>query len=104
MGLNLSADQIINSDRFKELVRKRWNISIILTVLLFVMYYGYILIVAYGKSFLITKVGINTNWGIILGVGVIILSWGLTAAYVVWANNVYDPEVKALVNDLVKEK
>jgi uncharacterized membrane protein (DUF485 family) len=91
-----TAHEIVTSERFNTLVRKRWTVSVILTALLFIIYYGYILIVAYGKDFLSQKVGEFTNWGIILGVLGIILSWVLTAIYVVWANNVYDKEVDSI--------
>jgi uncharacterized membrane protein (DUF485 family) len=91
-----TAHEIVTSERFKALVRKKWNVSIILTVLLFISYYGYILIVGYGKEFLSQKVGEFTNWGIILGVLGIVLSWLLTLIYVLWANNVYDKEVDSI--------
>jgi uncharacterized membrane protein (DUF485 family) len=91
-----TAHEIVTSDRFKALVRKRWTVSVILTILLFVSYYGYILVIAYGKEFLSQKVGEFTNWGIILGVAAILFAWVLTAFYVVWANNVYDKEVDSI--------
>ncbi len=91
-----TAHEIVTSERFKALVRKKWNVSIILTALLFISYYGYILIVGYGKEFLSQKVGEFTNWGIILGVLCIVVAWILTAIYVVWANTVYDKEVDAI--------
>jgi uncharacterized membrane protein (DUF485 family) len=91
-----SAHEIVTSDRFKALVRKRWSVSIILTILLFVSYYGIILVIAYGKEFLSQKVGEFTNWGIILGIFGIVFAWLLTAIYVVWANNVYDKEVDSI--------
>ena len=91
-----SAHEIVTSDRFKALVRKRWTVSVILTVLLFVSYYGIILVIAYGKEFLSQKVGEFTNWGIILGIFGIVFAWLLTAIYVVWANNVYDKEVDSI--------
>ena len=91
-----SAHEIVTSDRFKALVRKRWGVSIILTFLLFVSYYGIILVIAYGKEFLSQKVGEFTNWGIILGIFGIVFAWLLTAIYVVWANNVYDKEVDSI--------
>ena len=91
-----TAHEIVTSDRFKALVRKRWTVSFILTVLLFVSYYGYILVIAYGKEFLSQKVGEYTNWGIIFGVLCILFAWLLTAIYVVWANNVYDKEVDSI--------
>jgi uncharacterized membrane protein (DUF485 family) len=96
-----TAREIVQSERFKSLMRKRWTVSAILTIILFVIYYGYILIVGYGKTFLGVKVGVYTNYGIILGVLVIVLSWVLTLVYVIWANNVYDKEVDAIKKDLI---
>ena len=97
-----TAKEIVQSERFKALMRKRWTVSAILTIILFVIYYGYILVVGYGKAFLGVKVGVYTNYGIILGVLVIVLSWALTLVYVIWANNVYDKEVDAIKKDLIK--
>ena len=97
-----TAKEIVQSERFRALMKKRWSVSIILTVLLFIIYYGYILIVGYGKTFLGMKVGVYTNYGIILGVLVIVLSWALTGIYVIWANNVYDKEVDAIKKELIK--
>ena len=97
-----TAKEIVQSERFKGLMRKRWTISAILTIILFIIYYGYILIVGYGKEFLGMKVGVYTNYGIILGVLVIVLSWALTLVYVIWANNVYDKEVDAIKKELIK--
>ena len=91
-----TAHEIVTSDRFKALVRKRWTVSVILTILLFASYYGIILIIAYDKDFLSQKVGEFTNWGIILGIFGIVFAWLLTAIYVVWANNVYDKEVDSI--------
>jgi uncharacterized membrane protein (DUF485 family) len=96
-----TAREIVQSERFKSLMRKRWIVTAILTTTLFVIYYGYILIVGYGKTFLGVKVGVYTNYGIILGVLVIVLSWALTLVYVIWANNVYDKEVDAIKKDLI---
>ena len=39
---------------------------------------------------------IQTTLGIPLAVSVILASWLLTVIYVVWANAIYDPEVKRL--------
>jgi uncharacterized membrane protein (DUF485 family) len=91
-----TAHEIVTSDRFKALVRKRWTVSIILTILLFASYYGIILTIAYNKEFLSQKVGEFTNWGIIFGISGIVFAWLLTAIYVVWANNVYDKEVDSI--------
>lgn len=95
-----TTDELLSSQEFKTLVSKRWTVSIILTALLFIIYYGYILLIAVDKSFLAQKVGPATTLGIPLGVLVIVLSWVLTVAYVIWANSAYDSEVKRLKDQL----
>ena len=96
-----AARDIVESRRFKALVRKRWSVSITLTLLLFLLYYGYILVVAYGKPVLALKVGTHTTLGIVLGALTIVGSWVLTVVYVVWANVSYDREVDSIKRELI---
>jgi uncharacterized membrane protein (DUF485 family) len=91
-----SVHEIVNSPKFKRLVVKRWSVSFTLTFLLFVLYFGYILTVGYGKEWLSEKVGVYTNIGIVYGAAVIVGAWILTMIYVVWANTSYDKEVEEL--------
>jgi uncharacterized membrane protein (DUF485 family) len=98
-----SGHELLASPEFKRLVRRKWAVSILLTVLLFAMYYGYILLVAWDKPSLAKPVlagGVTTR-GILLGVGVILGAWVLTAIYVVWANRVYDSAVAELKSQLI---
>lgn len=88
--------EVLESERFKSLVRRKWTISYVLLFLLFLVYYGYILIIAANKELLSIKLGQYTNLGLILGPIVIIAAWLLTAIYVWWANNRYDKEVEEL--------
>jgi len=68
-----------------------------LTIALFILYYGFILLVATNRSLLATRVGESTTTlGILVGVGVLLFAWVLTAVYVIWANRFYDPEVQRL--------
>ena len=67
-----------------------------LTIALFTLYYGFILLVATNRSLLATRVGESTTLGILVGVGVLLFAWVLTAVYVIWANRFYDPEVQRL--------
>jgi uncharacterized membrane protein (DUF485 family) len=93
---------MLESPEFKQLVRGKWTIAIILTVCLFVVYYGFIILVAINKPFLAQKIGEYTTLGIPIGVGVIIAAWVLTAIYVIWANRVLDDEVTRLANEMKK--
>jgi uncharacterized membrane protein (DUF485 family) len=88
--------RLLASPEFHRLVARRWRISLLLTAFLFILYYGYILLVAVNKPLLAVRMGGVTPIGIPLGAGVIVGSWVLTAVYIVWANREYDPEVKRL--------
>jgi uncharacterized membrane protein (DUF485 family) len=95
-----SAHEVIESKEFKRLVAKRWKVSMALLVLLFVSYYGFILLVATQKELVTQKIGDVTTLAIPLGIGAIVLAWVLTALYVVWANRSYDPEVERLKGEM----
>ncbi|HWM91649.1 MAG TPA: DUF485 domain-containing protein [Thermoanaerobaculia bacterium] len=94
--------EMLESEQFRRIVRRKWTVSVILTLCLFALYYGYILLIALDKEFLARKIGEATTLGIPLGVAVIVLSWVLTAVYVVWANNSYDAEVEKLREQVEK--
>lgn len=79
------------------MLSRRWRVSLVLCALLFVLYYGYILLIAGNKVWLSQTIGEGvTTVGIPVGVVVILGAWGLTAAYVVWANRHFDPEAERL--------
>ena len=94
--MSLTPREVLDSVEFRRLVERRWLVSLVLTAVLFVAYYGFILLVATNKPLLSTRIGETVTLGIPLGVAIIVLSWVLTAAYVVWANREYDPEVRRL--------
>jgi uncharacterized membrane protein (DUF485 family) len=87
---------LLDSPDFRQLVIRRWRISLILSALLFVLYYGYIILIAVDRPFLSRRIGTATTLGIPVGAAVIVGAWILTAIYVVWANRRYDPEVTRL--------
>jgi len=97
-----SASEMIESPEFKRLVTRRWSVSMLLLALLFVTYYGYILLIPYAPEFMSRKIGEATTMAIPLGIGVIAIAFVLTAVYVLWANTTYDPEVSRLRGQLRK--
>ncbi len=98
-----SARRMLDSDDFRHMVTRRWTISVVLTIALFVTYYGYILLIAADKSFMAARIGEVTTVGIPLGIAVILVSWVLTAIYVVWANRSHDVEVRRLKDKVERE-
>ena len=89
-------EEVLNSQRFKNLIRKRWTFSYIMLAILFFIYYGYVFTIALNKEFVAQRIGAHANMGIVMFVGVIISAWLLTVIYVVWANKVYDKEVEEI--------
>ena len=88
--------EILTSEEFRGLVRRRWRVSLVLSAALFLIYYGFIVLVATNKALLATRIGAATTLGIPLGAAVIVGAWALTAVYVIWANRRYDGEVARL--------
>ena len=68
-----TARELIESPDFKALVKKRWTVSFALLAVLFVGYYGYILLVSFDKELMARTVssepGAVTTVGIPIGVG-----------------------------------
>ena len=91
---------LIESDDFKRLVKKRWRVSILLTVAILVIYIGFLLVVAFNKNLLAIKIGNFLAWAMPIGLGIIVSAWVLTGIYVFWANSTYDNEVQQLKNKL----
>ena len=82
--------------RLRQLVQQRWRIAIALTVAMIVLYFGFILLIAYNKPLLATRIAPGLSLGILLGALVIVASWLLTWVYVRWANTHYDRELREL--------
>ena len=98
------ARQLLASDAFRHLVTRRWRVSLFLSLCLFVLYYGYILLIALNKPLLAMRIAESTPIGIPIGAAVIVGSWALTAAYIVWANREFDPEAKRLRDTLTTDR
>ncbi len=95
----LRKEDILNDADFKRLSSQKNSISIILTILELVLYFGFIFLVAEGKVFLSQKMsdGGSATIGIPIAVGTIVLSWVFTGVYIWWANRKYDELVKKVI-------
>jgi uncharacterized membrane protein (DUF485 family) len=83
--------------RLRDLDRARWRVALGLTGLMILLYFGFIALVAFGRPLLAMQLMPGLSLGILLGAVVIVVSWVLTWVYVRWANGVYDPAVRALL-------
>ena len=75
------------------------RLGLALTVLMLIVYYGYVALIAFDKEFLARPIGAGvTTLGIPIGMGVIIFSVIITGLYVRRANNEFDQ----LTRDILK--
>ena len=84
------------SGDLKRLNAARWRIAIRLTLAMMVLYFGFILLVAFRKPLLASALPPGLSLGILLGALVIVAAWILVWIYVRWANRNYDSGVAAL--------
>ncbi|MQW91919.1 DUF485 domain-containing protein [Acinetobacter wanghuae] len=101
-------ERILQNPKFKAMVQKKRNLSWTLTIIMLVVYVGFMLLVGYNKEFLLSSVsGGVTTWGIPLGLGIIVLSFVLCWVYSYIANNTLDQlnaEAIREVEAIAKEK
>lgn len=90
--------------KYHEFVSTRNSYSILMTVLGAIAYYGFILLVAYNKEFLASKIatGAVMSIGIPIGVGVIVFTIIITWIYVRRANSEFDETNAEIVKEANK--
>ena len=77
--------------KYRELRDKRNAFGWTLTLLMLIVYFGYIALIAFNKPFLAQPIGNGvTTIGIPIGLGVIIFTIVITGIYVRRANGEYD--------------
>jgi uncharacterized membrane protein (DUF485 family) len=83
--------RIESNPKFRELIEARGRFALILTIAMLVIYFGFILLVAFGKGFLAAPIGGSVvTIGIPLGLFVIVSAFVLTGIYVAKANATFD--------------
>ena len=93
-------ERIQRNPKYQELTRTRNRFGWMLTILMLVVYYGYIALIAFDKEFLAKRMGEGvTTIGIPIGMAVIVFTVIITGVYVRRANGEFD----ALTRDIVKD-
>jgi len=93
--------RVAANPKFPQFVSARNGYSNIMAALMVAVYFGYILLIAFNKPFLATKLtaGGTLSIGIPLGLGVLLFTIVLTWIYVRRANTEFD----AARNEIVKD-
>ena len=98
-------EQIKNDPNYKELVAKRSAFSIKLTVAMLVVYFAFILTIAFDPSLLGAPLSSDsvTTVGIPIGIAVIVFAFILTGIYTKRANGEFD-ELSNKIKNAIKDK
>ena len=89
--------RILRDPRYHELKSRRSRFGWWLTAAMMVVYYGFILLVAFNKELLSQRLGAGVmTLGIPLGFGVIVFTIVITAIYVQRANKQFDDLTAAI--------
>ncbi len=90
------AGKIRGNPKFQELVEKRSKLGWQLSIAMLVVYYVFIMVLAFAPQILAIKIGTVTTLGIPVGMGVIIFAFILTGIYTKRANGEFDDLLNAI--------
>jgi uncharacterized membrane protein (DUF485 family) len=83
--------KIKSNQKYQKLVATRSSFGWTLTWIMMVVYYGFILLIAFNKELLSAKMGAGVmTWGIPIGLFVIVFTVLITGYYVRRANSEFD--------------
>jgi uncharacterized membrane protein (DUF485 family) len=96
--------RIRNNPVYREQMAKRSRFSWTLSAIVLVIFYGFILVVAFAPEFLAIPLGEGwtTTIGVPIGVGIILLFWLLTGYYVNRANREFEATNVEIIREAEK--
>lgn len=96
-------ERIMSDPKYQLLKSRRSRFGWWLTLAMMLVYYGFILLVAFNKPLLATRLGDGvTTIGMPIGLGVILFTIVITGIYVRRANNEYDALADAVAKGALK--
>ena len=95
-------DSVKNNPKYQELVRKRSRFAWTLAILMLLVYYAYIMTIAFKPELLAQPLSEDSavTIGIPIGIAIIFFAFLITGFYVYRANNYYDKMVAQIKADL----
>lgn len=104
MSQTATQDQMVqriqSNPKYQRLRSVRNRFAWVLTILMLIVYYGYVGLIAFDKELLAKPIGAGvTTWGMPIGLGVILFTVVVTGIYVYRANTEFD----AITEQILKE-
>ena len=93
-----------NHPRFKQLQEERRRLAFVLSALVLVVYFAFILTIAFQPTFLAQTISENSviTIGIPIGIFIILFSFLMTGIYVYFANKLFDVYTKEIHADVLE--
>ena len=96
-------ERIARNPKYQQLKAPRNRLGWTLTILMLIVYYGYIGLIAFDKELLATPIGAGvTTLGIPIGMAVIVFTVIITGIYVRRANREFDAATRDILKDATK--
>ncbi|MCD4758727.1 MAG: DUF485 domain-containing protein [Arcobacteraceae bacterium] len=97
-------DKIKANPSYQKLITERGAFAWKLTITILVVYYAFILFIAFSPETLGASIsGGLTTWGIPIGMAIIVFAFALTGIYVKRANSEFDDLLQQVKDDIAKE-
>jgi uncharacterized membrane protein (DUF485 family) len=94
-------EQVKNNPKYQKLVTERSKFAWTLSIIMLIVYYAFIMTIAFNPSFLGTKIGDGVmTIGIPIGIAIIFISFLLAGIYVRRANGEFDQLTKEIREEL----
>ncbi|MDD3591243.1 MAG: DUF485 domain-containing protein [Sulfurovum sp.] len=94
-------EQVKNNPKYQELVSKRSAFAWMLSIIMLVIYYAFIMLIAFKPELLGMKTGEGVmTIGIPIGIAIIVISFVLTGIYVRRANSEFDALSQQIKDEL----
>ncbi|MFN8256656.1 MAG: DUF485 domain-containing protein [Bacteroidales bacterium] len=91
---------LLNSPEFRQMVKQRAVFCLTGAFIISLVYFGFILFIAFQKNLMSLMIGNALTISIPIGIGIILLAWIMTGIYLYWANKKYDIQVENLKKTL----
>lgn len=96
-------EKIQRNPKYQALKSRRNKLGWTLAILMWIVYYGYIGLIAFDKEFLARPMGSGvTTLGIPIGMGVIVFTVAIVVYYVNRANNEFDSITREILEEAAK--
>lgn len=97
-------ERVKTDPQFHQLVRRRSRLAWILSFLMVLIYFSFVLVIAFNKELFGRPLfdGSIVTVGIPVGIGVIVSAFLLTGIYVIRANSTFDDMIKQIIERVKK--